>query len=65
VEVSSTWRLLSYAIAAAVLVAVAIRVVAFFGFIEARRFPTYLTACVASESILGLAGKNSPVIQAE
>ena len=29
------------------------------------QFPTNLTACVASESILALAGKNSPVIQAE
>lgn len=35
VEVSSTWRLLSYAIAAGVLVAVAIRVVASLVFIEA------------------------------
>lgn len=35
VEVSSTWRLLSYAIAAGVLVAVAIRVAASLVFIEA------------------------------
>ena len=35
VEVSSTWRLLSYAIAAAVLVAVAIRIAASIVFIEA------------------------------